>query len=118
MTREQACEFAQHWIAAWNAHDLEAIMSHYNDGVELMSPLAVRLLGVATGRVVGKAQLRAYFQRGLDARPDLHFELKDVLWGMSSLVIYFTDYSGTNVAEFMETSADGKVTRVVANRNA
>ena len=47
----------------------------------------------------------------------LHFHLEDVLWGVSSVVLYYTNQKGTRTAEFMEISARGKVTRVVANYN-
>jgi len=115
VTREDAWNLANHWVAAWNAHDLDLIMTHYDDAVELTSPAAVQLLGISDGRVVGKANLRAYFQRGLSAYPELRFRLEDVLWGVSSVVLYYTNHKGTRTAEFMELSASGKVVRVVAN---
>ena len=118
MTKEQAWKLANDWVAAWNAHDLEMILGHYEEAVELTSPVAAQLLGRADGKVVGKANLRAYFQRGLDAYPELHFKLEDVLWGVSSVVLYYTNQKGTRTGEFMELSANGKVARVVANYNA
>jgi len=90
-------------------------MEHYEDAIELTSPVAARLLGSSDGKVIGKANLRAYFQRGLEAYPELDFRLEDVLWGVSSVVLYYTNQKGTRTAEFMELSAGGKVTRVVAN---
>jgi predicted ester cyclase len=118
MTKEEAWRLAKDWVAAWNAHDLEAILAHYEEGVELTSPVAARLLGKTDGKVSGKANLRAYFQRGLEAFPELHFDLEDVLWGLSSVVLYYTNQRGTHTAEFMEISGSGKVVRVVANYNA
>jgi hypothetical protein len=118
MTRDEAWALAHDWVAAWNGHDLDLIMMHYEDAVELTSPAAAQLLGRLDGRVVGKANLRAYFQRGLEAYPELHFRLEDVLWGLNSLVLYYTNQKGTRTAEFMELSAVGKVARVVANYSA
>jgi predicted ester cyclase len=115
VTREDAWNLANHWVAAWNAHDLDMIMTHYDDAVELTSPIAAQLFGTSDGKVVGKANLRAYFQRGLEAYPQLHFRLEDVLCGVNSLVCYYTNQKGTRTAEFMEISAIGKVVRVVAN---
>jgi predicted ester cyclase len=117
VTRDAALNLANLWVAAWNAHDLDLIMAHYEDVVELTSPVAARLLGSPDGKVVGKPNLRAYFQRGLEAYPELHFHLEDVLCGMNSVVLYYTNQKGTRTAEFMELSAHGKVTRVVANYN-
>ena len=118
VTKELAWELAEEWVAAWNAHDLERIVAHYEDSVELTSPVAVRLLGVADGKVVGKENLRAYFQRGLTAYPQLQFKLEDVLWGLNSVVLYYTNQNGNRTAEFMELSAAGKVAKVVAHYNA
>lgn len=115
MTKEEVWKLANDWVAAWNAHDLDQIMTHYEEAVELTSPVAAQLLGAPDGKVVGKANLRAYFQRGLQAYPDLQFHLEDVLWGMSSVVLYYVNQKGTHSGEFMELSATGKITRVVAN---
>ena len=115
MTRDEAWSLANHWVAAWNAHDLDLIMTHYDDAIELISPVAARLLGTPDGRVAGKADLRAYFQRGLEAYPELQFHLEDVLWGINSIVLYYTNQKGTRTGEFMEVSASGRVARVVAN---
>jgi len=115
MTKENAWSLGKHWVAGWNAHDLELIMTHYEDDVELTSPVAARLLGTSDGKVVGKASLKDYFRRGLEAYPELHFRLVDVLCGVNSVVLYYTNQAGTSTAEFMELSAMGKVARVVAN---
>jgi predicted ester cyclase len=115
VTGQEARKLANHWVAAWNAHDLEQIMTHYDDSVELISPVAARLLGRPDGKINGKSDLRAYFQRGLEAYPDLHFELENVLWGLNSVVLYYTNQRGTHSGEFMELGTDGKVVRVVAN---
>ena len=117
MTRDEAWKLAEHWVGAWNAHDLELILTHYEEDVELTSPVAAQLLGTADGKVVGKANLRAYFQRGLEAFPELQFRLEDALWGLNSVVLYYANQKGTRTAEFMELSAAGKVARVVANYN-
>ncbi|MDW5265061.1 MULTISPECIES: nuclear transport factor 2 family protein [Acidobacteriaceae] len=118
MTRDEAWSLANHWIAAWNDHDLDLILSHYEDAIELTSPSVAQLLGAPDGKVVGKANLRAYFQRGLEAYPELHFDLKDVLGGVNSVVLYYTNQKGTHTGEFMELSAVGKVTRVIAHYSA
>ena len=118
MTKDEAWKLAEHWIAAWNAHDLESIMTHYEDAIELTSSVAAQLLGTPAGKVNGKANLRAYFQRGLEAYPELHFRLEEVFLGVSSVVLLYTNQKGTRSAEFMELSAIEKVARVVANYSA
>jgi hypothetical protein len=118
LTEKQADELARHWIDAWNSHDLDGIMSHYEDDVILVSPVALRILNLPEGLVRGKGALRAYFSKGLEVYPDLKFELMDVLRGVKSLVLYYKNQQGVKVGEFMEIGSTGKVTRVVANYNS
>jgi hypothetical protein len=114
MDKDEAWSLANHWIAAWNAHDLDLILTHYADEIELVSPVAAQLLEGSDGKVSGKGALRAYFQRGLEAYPNLNFQLENVFWGVSSVVLCYKNQKGTLSAEFMEL-AEGKVVRVVAN---
>lgn len=118
MDGNEAHRFAEEWIAAWNAHDLELILAHYEDAIELSSPVAAQLLGKPDGKVVGKAELRSYFQRGLQAYPELRFQLQSVFRGLNSVVLCYANQRGTSTAEFMELSPRGKVSRVVANYSA
>ncbi len=118
MTKDEAWDLANHWVAAWNAHDLDLIMTHYDDAIELTSPVAAALLSAPDGKVVGKPALRAYFQRGLEAYPDLHFHLEQVLWGINSVVLCYLNQKGTRSGEFMQLSPAGKVTRVIAHYSA
>jgi ketosteroid isomerase-like protein len=117
LTKKDAREFADHWVKAWNSHDLDEIMFHYSTDIVLVSPVAAKLLNDPSGMVKGKEALRTYFRRGLEAYPSLKFELVDVLWGLSSVVLYYVNQKGTKTGEFMEIDTDGKVVRVVANYN-
>ncbi len=117
MDEIQARQLATDWIQAWNSHDLDRILAHYEDDVVLTSPVAARLLGDPTGNVRGKAALGAYFARGLEYYPNLKFELLDLFWGLNSIVLYYRNQNGGKTAEFMELSAVMKVNKVVANYN-
>jgi hypothetical protein len=108
-------QFAHHWVRAWNSHDLDAIVSHYAPEVVLTSPAAAKLLNYPSGTVTGKEAVRSYFERGLEAYPNLTFELLDVMWGISSVILYYRNQRGTKTGEFMEFDANQKVVRVVAN---
>src|SRR5579871_6254300 len=100
ITPEFARDFAAGWIAAWNAHDLEKVLEHYSEDVELHSPYVVSIAGDSTGRITGKAALRAYWSTALSKIPDLRFELIEVLLGVGSLTIYYKGHRGT-VAEVL-----------------
>lgn len=118
MTEHDAKEFAREWIAAWNSHDVDAILSHYAEDVALTSPVAARILNTPSGTLQGKTALRNYFSRGLEAYPNLNFELLDVMRGLRSVVLCYLNQNGTKTAEFMELGEDGKVVRVIANYSA
>jgi hypothetical protein len=115
LAKEEARQFANEWIQSWNSHDLDAILSHYAPEIVLTSPATARLLNNPSGTIEGIADLRAYFQRGLEAYPHLAFELLDVLCGLNSIVLYFKNQQGSKTAEYMELDANQKVVRVVAN---
>ena len=51
MTSKEAQAFADEWIAAWNSHDLERVLSHYAPEIVFLSPITQKLVG--NGRVVG-----------------------------------------------------------------
>lgn len=110
-----ASNFATEWVAAWNSHDLEAILSHYAPRVVLTSPVAAKLTGETSGTIHGKDVLRRYFAKGLELFPNLEFTLIDVMQGLSSIVVYYKNQRGTRTGEFMEFDDEGKVVRVVAN---
>ena len=115
LTEAEARQYAKDWVLAWNSHDLDAILAHYGADIVLTSPIAARLLSDPSGTVTCREALRSFFQRGLEAYPDLAFELVDVMWGLSSVVLYYVNQKGIKSGEFMEFDASGKVIRVVAN---
>lgn len=104
--------FAEAWVEAWNARDLETILSHYAPDIVFLSPVAARRLG--DGRVSGIAALRAYWEAALAAIPDLRFELEAVLEGHQCLTILYRNQRRQLVAETVEFNATGKVCRSAA----
>ena len=115
MEHERARRFAEAWYAAWNAHDLDAILEHYRDDVEMASPLVSALAGRAGGRIAGKEALREYFAAGLAAFPDLRFEPIDLFVGVDSLVLHYTSVGGRASAETIFLDDDDHVTHYFAH---
>jgi hypothetical protein len=118
MTTERAESFSRDWIAAWNAHDLDRILSHYSDDVVFSSPFAVELAGAEDGIVRGTSELRTYFARGLQAYPDLYFELIASLAGANSVALYYRSVGGREAIEVMELDSSGLVCRVIVHYSA
>ena len=46
------------WIESWNSHDLERILAHYTDDLEISSPLITERLRVAREVLKGKSAVR------------------------------------------------------------
>jgi hypothetical protein len=86
--------FTQQWLTAWNAHDLETLLTHFAEHVVFTSPVAARLMPDSNGVIRGKDELRAYWTEGLHRIPDLQFELVGVYAGIETLVINFRNQSG------------------------
>jgi ketosteroid isomerase-like protein len=103
---EWAQAFAAEWVAAWNAHDLERIFSHYADDFEMASPLIAERMGVASGRLKGKDAIRPYWAQGLAATPPLRFELISVFAGVGDIgILYRSLTRGRLVIERIEFDA-------------
>lgn len=114
MRPEFAERFATEWIAAWNSHDLERILAHYADDFEMSSPYIPVIAGEPSGTLKGKAVVRAYWSRALQAVPDLRFELVQALAGVDSVTIYYKGHRGL-VAEVLHFGAGGKVRAAFAH---
>ena len=115
ISHEQADRFATEWVGAWNAHDLDAIVAHYAEDVIFVSPFVAALTGEESARIEGRAGLREYFGRGLEAFPELHFELYTALPGVSSIALHYRSVGGRLAIETMEVDADGLVVRAAAH---
>ena len=111
-THQAADAFAIHWIEAWNNHDLEAILSHYDDHIVFLSPIAEQRVG--NGKVVGREALRHYWSVGLAAQPQLRFVLDKVLVGFGAVTLYYRNHRNQSVAETFELNASGRVVRAYA----
>ncbi|MCV7288316.1 MULTISPECIES: nuclear transport factor 2 family protein [Mycolicibacterium] len=106
MPTPEAATFADDWVRAWNAHDVEAVLAHFHDDVLFSSPVAARVLPDSGGVVRGKDALRRYWTTALAGMPDLHFEVLDVYRGESVLVIHYRNQRGGLVNEVLIFDGD------------
>lgn len=115
ITNEHAERFAAEWIAAWNSHELEAILAHYAEDVEARSPIIARLTGDPSGIIRGKDALRAYFIRGLRTYPELVFEPLGVFAGVDGVGILYRGVGGLRVVEVFRLNDAGLVSHVAVH---
>ena len=109
-----ADHFATDWIASWNAHDLDRILSHYTDDFEMSSPRIIIVAEEPSGMLKGKAAIGAYWTKALQLAPNLHFELVATLVGVNSITLYYNGVRGP-AAEVFHFNQDGKVTSAYAH---
>ena len=106
MDHQQAVDFAQRWAAAWNAHDLDAVLGHFTEDVVFSSPVAALLVPGSGGVLRGKEALRAYWQVGLERIPDLRLEVVAVYAGVGTVVINYRNHAGNLVCEVLTFDGD------------
>lgn len=109
-----AQEFANEWISAWNALDLDRVLSHYSDDFEMTSPLIVKA-GEPSGVLKGKPKVEAYWRAALAHLPaDAKFELIAVTQGVDGIVLVYLSFNGQLATEYAQFGDDGKVIRAAA----
>jgi len=109
-----AKRFATTWIESWNSHDLDNILTHYADDIEITTPMIKLAAGMESGSLKGKENVRAYWKKALERIPDLHFELYEVTSGIDSVALFYTSVMNKNAIEVMFFNAEGKVNKMYA----
>jgi len=103
---------AERWLAAWNAHDVDAILALYAADARHTSK-RVRLLGGSEETLHGIGAIADYFRRGLERYPTLRFAPISVSSGPRTVVIEYhragVDEEEPTV-EILEVDADGLIT--------
>lgn len=112
--RKWAEHFAAEWIAVWNSHDLEAILSHYAEDIVFRSPRIALVMGEKIDFVAGKAALARYWRKALGIAKDLRFELDRVYVGSDCLTIAYCNQRGQNAAETFVFNAEELVVESIA----
>lgn len=112
MNNTIAAHFAHEWIASWNSHNLDEILSHYAEDVSFHSPFIQQLGFNDTGVIRSKSELGDYFAIGLNRYPDLHFTFHHCYTGINTLVIHYTSVNGLLAAEVFELNNVGKAAKV------
>lgn len=117
ITKTQAQQFAHQWVQAWNAHDLERVLSHYTADFEMSSPFIIAITGEPSGTLKGHKQVGAYWRTSLERIPNLHFELLEVFTCINSIIIYYKSVFGKLAAEVFFINHEGKAYKAFAHYN-
>jgi len=108
--------FAREWVAAFNAHDLNRILSHYAEDVRLISPIYLEFAGGVSDELTGLPALKHYFRTAFERYPDLRFSMLEVAEGSRGPCIRYHTNLGDRVAlEAFELNACRKAARVLCH---
>lgn len=117
MNLEGAKRFAEHWVAAWNSHDIDAVLAHYTDDFEMTTPMIQRVVGIGSGTLKGKAAVGDYWRAALAKVPDLRFSVIEVTCGVGSVSIYYNSVIGKKAIETFFFNEEGKIYKALATYN-
>ena len=106
------------WIAAWNSHDLERVLTLYAEDSEMTSDKIPALGFDVSGTLRGKDRLRAYWSKALQLLPNLHFDLIDTYVSPDSIVVFYQNERGAKICEYLRLDAEGKIRQGSANHLA
>jgi ketosteroid isomerase-like protein len=106
------------WVEAWNARDLERVLTLYSEDAEMTSDRIPALGFEASGTVQGKDDLRAYWSKALQLIPNLRFTLIDTYVSPDSLVVFYQNERGSKICEYPRLNAAGKIRQGSANHLA
>lgn len=75
MSAQNNKQIALKWFEAFNAHDLEKLLSLYDDNAQHFSPKLKVIKPETQGLIKGKAALREWWQDAFDRLPSLEYEV-------------------------------------------
>lgn len=107
-------QFAKEWIEAWNSHNLEEILIHYTEDIEITTPMIKMALGSDDGTLKGKTAVADYWKRALEKLPDLHFELYEVTEGVGCVSLFYKSVLEKKAVETMFFNEEGKIYKMIA----
>jgi hypothetical protein len=110
-----ANNFAHEWIDSWNSHDIDRILSHYSDDFEITTPMIKVALGIDSGTLKGKENVRKYWQAALNKVPDFKFELVDFTQSINSIALYYKAVMNKMAIEVMFFNESGKANKGIVH---
>ncbi len=106
--------FVEQWIADWNSRNIDKILSHYSEDIEITTPM-INMSGIGKdGKLKGKANVEKYWSEALKKFPDLKFEFIDFTVGVDCVTVFYKSVMDMVAMETMWFDSEGKVIRMNA----
>jgi len=111
MTYDAMMRFAEDWIAAWNRRDVDAVLAHFADEAQFVSPVARAVVGRSLLR--NKQELADYWRGALERISTLEFTLDHAAWDerrRELVVVYAASLGGERkrACEIMRFDVQGR----------
>jgi hypothetical protein len=107
-------DIAQQWIAAFNEHDLEKLLSLYHADAVHHSPKLQLRLPETMGKIRGREALQNWWADAFERLPSLRYELKNLIINDQQVLMEYQrtvdGEASMMVAEVLEIE-DGKIIR-------
>lgn len=106
MTSNNNKQIALKWFEAFNEHDLEKLLSLYDDQAQHFSPKLKIRQPETKGLIIGKTALRNWWQDAFDRLPSLQYEVKKLTADDEQVFMEYTRHvegeEDLNVGEVLE----------------
>ncbi|WNM19939.1 nuclear transport factor 2 family protein [Flavobacterium capsici] len=112
MSTEKNLSIAHLWFEAFNAHNLEKLLSLYDDEAQHFSPKLKIRHPETNGLVIGKNALRNWWQDAFERLPTLHYKVTSLTSNDDRVFMEYirtvSDEENMLVAEVLEIK-EGKI---------
>jgi len=112
MATEKNLSIAHLWFEAFNAHNLEKLLSLYDDEAQHFSPKLKIRHPETYGLAVGKESLRTWWQDAFERLPSLHYKVTSLTSNSDRVFMEYirtvTNEENMLVAEVLEIK-EGKI---------
>jgi hypothetical protein len=112
MSTEKNLSIAHLWFEAFNAHNLEKLLSLYDDDAQHFSPKLKIRHPETNGLVIGKNALRNWWQDAFERLPTLHYKVTSLTSNYDRVFMEYIrtveDEENMLVAEVLEIK-EGKI---------
>ena len=109
-------ELGQAWLKAFNAHDVEALVSLYADNCTHTSP-KLRVQHPETGgKISGKAALREWWAEAMKRLPGLQYEATAITANSERVVLEYLRHNPGDADLPVSESFDVRFGKIVASR--
>lgn len=116
MTSQQNLSIAHSWFEAFNTHNLDKLLSLYDDDAEHYSPKLKVHHPETNGLVTGKAELHNWWKEAFEKLPTLHYKVTSLTADSDRVFMeYLRTVQGENTIQVAEV-LDIKEGKIIASR--